>query len=589
MPFDADWLSYFHFLRPWWAVLIVPWALIILVMNRRAEGNTQFEGIIAPHLLKHLRVKRYQSNWFNPRRFTEAITVLLIIVLMGPSWRQQDSPLSEDASALVILLDVSASMRQRDVQPSRLRRAKQKISDLLSLRPDKKSALIAYAGSAHTVLTLTADRDILNQYVAAITTDIMPRPGKFPEYALPQIDKILSDSSAPATVVMFTDGTSVNAEQAFREYFDARPHQLLIVGTGDADQESDIPLADNALKALARASGGDYVSLTVDDRDMRQVNRRVESHYVVLDDNSLPWLDSGYPLVFPAMALFLLWFRRGWTLTWCWIVLPALLSAGAPPALAVESLSASDTVAAAAEESSPKNEAEQPPSGTSGPETPTIARRALGWFANLWLTPDQQGRVLMQLGHYTEAAQQFEDTQWIALANYYAEDFLIAAEYFARSDTDNALFNEANSRAHARDYVRSVHRYDRLLARSPDFPGARANRDKVQALIDEINRISESQQQEQGVSGEDVELSPEDAIPAQGADELSWEKESLLQLSAEDILGNPETAAMWLKAVQQDPSDFLAIKFSMQLEASANGASATSGNAGEAQQNGDDP
>ncbi len=49
MPFDADWLTYFHFLRPWWAVLIVPWALIILVMNRRAEGNTQFEGIIAPH------------------------------------------------------------------------------------------------------------------------------------------------------------------------------------------------------------------------------------------------------------------------------------------------------------------------------------------------------------------------------------------------------------------------------------------------------------------------------------------------------------------------------------------------------------
>ena len=143
---------------------------------------------------------------------------------------------------------------------------------------------------------------------------------------------------------------------------------------------------------------------------------------------------------------------------------------------------------------------------------------------------------------------------------------MLAAEYFSRSDSDDALFNEANARAHARDYVRAAHRYDRLLARNPDYPGAQHNRDRVQALIDEINRLSESQQEEPGVSGEDVELDSEDAIPAEGADTISWDQEELVQLSAEDILQDPATAAMWLRGVQQDPSDFLAIKFSMQLQ-----------------------
>jgi Ca-activated chloride channel family protein len=111
-----------------------------------------------------------------------------------------------------------------------------------------------------------------------------------------------------------------------------------------------------------------------------------------------------------------------------------------------------------------------------------------------------------------------------------------------------------------------VHRYERLLVRTPDYPGAEQNRQKVQELIDEINRLSESQQQEAGVSSEDKELGGDDAIPAQGADEISWEKAEITQLTADDILQDPATADMWLRGVQQDPSNFLAIKFSMQLQ-----------------------
>lgn len=143
---------------------------------------------------------------------------------------------------------------------------------------------------------------------------------------------------------------------------------------------------------------------------------------------------------------------------------------------------------------------------------------------------------------------------------------MLAAEYFARSDTTDALFNEANARAHARDYVRSVNRYDRLLAQLPEYPGAAGNRAIVQALIDAINRMSESQQAEGGVEGSQ-ELSSDDAIPAMGAEEQTWQQAELEQLSAQEILQDPATAAMWLRGVQQNPSDFLASKFSMQLNA----------------------
>ena len=543
-------LEHFHFLRPAWALAIIPWLVINQVQNRREASKASFGGIIAPHLLEHLRLQRFESRWFNPVSVTRVITLLLLLVLMGPTWRQQPSPLSQDEAALVILLDVSASMQQSDVQPSRLERAKQKIGDLLALRPDKKAALIVYAGSAHTVLSLTADQDILKQYLAAIKPAIMPRAGKFPEYGLPLVTSALSESSAPATVVLFTDGLGADSTGEFEPYFKASGNQLLVVGVGTQEQEEGLaPLERRSLEQLAAASGGSYVDLTVDDSDVHRLNRKIDSHYVVLEDSALPWLDSGYLLVFPAMALFLLWFRRGWTLNWAWLAIPLVLQGS--PAI-VEAQEEPQPAQAQAPENVDTNQADGWP--------------AIQWFANLWLTGDQQGRLLMQTGDYHAAATRFEEPMWKGLAYYYAEDFMLAAEYFSRSDSDDALFNQANARAHARDYVRAVNRYDQLLARTPNYPGARQNRDRVQALIDEINRLSESQQAEPGVSGEDKELGSDDAIPAQGAEELTWEQAETLTLSADEILADPETAQMWLRSVQQDPSNFLAIKFGMQLQ-----------------------
>ena len=318
-----------------------------------------------------------------------------------------------------------------------------------------------------------------------------------------------------------------------------RAQQLLVVGVGTVDEEKgQIPLKSKALERLAKDTGGRYTELSVDDSDVRRLSRRIDSHYVVVEDSALPWLDSGYPLIFPAMLLFLMWFRKGWTLTWAWLLLPLVLAGNPAPVQAADTEEESSTMLATAGQ----------------------------WFADLWLTGDQQGRLLMQLGEYREAARRFEDPMWQGMAWYYAEEFMLAAEYFSRRDSDDALFNEANARAHARDYLRAVHRYDRLLARTPDYPGAAENRARVQELIDEINRLSESQQQEAGVSSEEKELGGDDAIPAEGADEMSWEKAEVSQLSAEDILQDPATRDMWLRGVQQDPSQFLAIKFSMQLQ-----------------------
>ena len=526
MPmFSSAFLEHFHFLRPAWGLLVVPMLLLLLLQWRHRGDQQAWGGVIAPHLLEALRVRQFRNHWFNPVTAAAVFMGLMMLVLMGPSWRQQPSPLAKDEAALIVVLDASASMRQQDIQPSRLQRAKQKISDLLKLRTGSRTALVVYAGSAHTVLSLTDDNDILNQYLGAIETGIMPRSGKFAEYALPLADRIVGDSLVPTTVLLVTDGVSGVTETEFSNYFSEQPHQLLVWGVGNPnpDPESGVaPLEESALKSLASASSGVYVPLVVDKTDVRRIHRRINAHYVVTDDEAVPWLDSGYWLVFPCLLIFSLWFRPGWTLHWCsWPLLVLVLA------------------------------------------QPQQARADTSWFADLWLTPDQQGRILLQRGEYREAAAHFQDPMWKGVAYYYAEEFKLAAEYFSRVDSTLARFNRANALAQRQDYVLAVRVYGEILTEQPDHVEAATNRAIVQDIIDAINRMSESQADEGNSS---KELGEDDPQRADGAERRIIEQEELVQFDADEILQDEKINEMWMRSIQKNPSHFLLVKFGMQLE-----------------------
>ena len=549
-------LTHFHFLRPEWLLLaptlfIFEWLLQRFYAADR-EQNDPFKGIVASELLRHLRVKAHRHRWFTPSNALRGLLILAVLITAGPSWRQQISPLAEDAVPLVILLDTSDSMNTKDVQPSRLVRAKQKMTDLLALVPDKRTALIVYAGSAHTILPLTNDHDILANYMASVRSNMMPRSGKFAEYALRSVDIALADTRQAASVLLVTDGLGSDSAIQIESWFNNRPHELIIYAIGSEDPlQSNAPLARRQLKALANQVNGILIDDTVDAQDMAAVARALNDAYIIVDDQALPWEDGGYLLVFPALLLSLLWFRRGWTQAWGWLLVPLFLT-GSPNVDAQR----------AADPGLLHSTAAEPSADISGPP---LWRQMSDGFVGLWLTPDQHGRILLQLGAYERAAGVFEDPIWQATARYYAEQFNQAALLFTRRDSDAALFNEANARAHRRDYVRAIARYNTLLSRNQDFPGAAENRDFVQALVDEMNALSESQSQEDGMGSS--ELDPDnDERPADGAEELSWEKRVLEQYSAEDILNSPEVAEMWLRGVQQDPANFLNNKFSTQLQ-----------------------
>lgn len=336
MFFDS--LQYFHFLRPYWLVVFIAIFYIIKAFSMRDDSLSQWRNVMSTQVLSSLTVNGNNTHWLSPQKMTLVLAVPLCIVLMGPTWQQQPSPFTENNAPLIIALDVSKTMEQGDVQPSRLLRAKQKIIELLEVRGDSKTALIAYAGSAHVVMPITNDREMIRHFLDVLNEKIMPVSGKLPEKIIPLTDTLLSTSKVPGTLLLIGDGATNNTVKLFKEFFAEKSAQLIVWGMGkeasssalaapndielnDLEQNDDlpvsiIPLQLEQLKSLANESLGRLVLMTNDDSDITRVNHYIKHNLVILDDNATPWYDAGYPMVFVMALIFLFWFRRGWTLQW---------------------------------------------------------------------------------------------------------------------------------------------------------------------------------------------------------------------------------------------------------------------------------
>jgi Ca-activated chloride channel family protein len=548
----TDFINHFHFLRPEWLAL-TPGLLILEWLLRKGQRTADsFDQIIDPSLLAALRVQGTRTRWFTPASAIALLFGLLTLMLAGPSWRQQPSPLAENTAPLVMILDVSESMSSTDIEPSRFSRGIQKMHDLIDLTPDRPIAILAFAGSAHTVIPLTNDHEILKSFLTALQVGIVPRRGKYPEYALASVNRVLIGNPNRANVLLVTDGLGADSLELTTSWCRQQPHLLSVFGIGTADPAgSDVPLDREALTTLAERCNGSYVEIAVDTRDVEKVARGLRDSYRILDNDALPWVDGGYALLFPAMVLALLWFRRGWTRLWVW---PLFLLVLALPSEGLAQVRQDRQIT-------------QPESAMSSPtaKSDSWLTTAIDGFVGLWLTPDQYGRLLLELGHYQKAAGIFDDPGWRGVAHYYGDDFARAALLFTRIDSPAALFNEANAKAHQRDYVGARKTYDAILTIYPSLTNARTNRELMQHIIEEANRLSESQTPEAGVGSEEIDPGT-DPQSSEGATKLALDEQQLIQYSAEEILASPELANLWMQNVQPDPSNFLRNKFSAQYQ-----------------------
>ena len=427
-------MELFHFLRPLWLLLVPAGFVLAWLWRNRTDSRRRWGSIIAPHLLDHLTIGEKDRPRFRPIHLVVGALALGGVSTAGPAWEKEPPPFAEDKAPMVVALDLSRTMDAVDVPPTRLERAKQKVRDLAALRSGSRTGLVVYAGTAHLVLPPTEDPALLEIFLAALDTSLMPMAGKNAAEALAVADRLLAVESAPGAVLFITDGFDVKKLRTFSAHSEQTPHQVLALAAGTSqggpirdkngrmatDGHGRLIQARFDRESFARFSAEAAVpsaSLTLDETDVEWVQRRAMHHLQVVQERTaeVHWKEAGYYATFPIAVLSALWFRRGWTVRWMPVVILVLLIGLAAP-----------TSARVLNDSNPKSDARHSKQENAQNPAQRVYTGVKSLVVNLFLTADQQGRWYFERGDYTTAAERFRDPMWKGLAYYRTGDYASA-------------------------------------------------------------------------------------------------------------------------------------------------------------------
>ncbi|MEZ9875111.1 vWA domain-containing protein [Vibrio breoganii] len=315
-------ISNFHFMRPWWLLALVPLLAIQRLMTKQEDLVAQWQSVMSKNIIAHLTLNQQRGSWLTPLKLFLVFSLVSTLVMAGPTWKKQASPFFEDNAELIVALDVSGSMSQTDIQPSRLERAKQKISQLADLRGDAKTGLVVYGGSSHVAMPVTKDRELFRYFLDVLDPTLLPDNQSKPESVIDPVVSLLKESKVSSTVLIVTDKTDQKAIEKMQQDFASLEHQVLVWAMGenpDSGRDGAQGLSSTQiqeLQALAQSGHGSMTLFTHDSTDVEQVYQDIQSNLFAVNDKAQPWVDSGYPLLFLLLPIQLMWFRRGWTLQW---------------------------------------------------------------------------------------------------------------------------------------------------------------------------------------------------------------------------------------------------------------------------------
>ncbi|NDR58166.1 VWA domain-containing protein [Pseudoruegeria sp. M32A2M] len=494
-----DALGAFHLLRPWALLALLPLALLWWRIRAvRGDDGKPATGI-APHLAEALTVGQGGERRLQPIDLVMIASILLVLAASGPTWSRVPNPLLAQSAPLVVALEVSESMEAPDLPPNRLDRAKFKILDLVEDRAGARTALIAYAGTAHRVAPLTEDPNILRSMLEALTPEVMPQTGDNATAALELAKEELAKSETPGAILFVLDALNQSDAAAFADLGEIPVIFLLGAPEGSPRE---------ALDALP---GAQVIQLTADDTDIRAIDRAAASAYraALLGDERLDWDDRGWLLGWFALPLLLLWFRRGWTMRWA-ALLALGLSSGAPDAARAD---------------------------------------VADWF----FTPDQQGMRAYRQKDFARAAEHFQDPMWRGLALFRSGQYPDAADLYSRLDTPEAAFGEGMARTRNREYRPAIAAYEKALELQPDFPEAEWNLEVTKAILTYVEDAREAGDtgEERGIGADDVVFDNEAERGAETQKDYSEQEEGQ----------GFQTAEQWMRSVDTDMGDFLRTRF----------------------------
>jgi len=324
-------MSFGNFAHPWFFLfLLVVGALAVLYVLAQFSRQKRILRFANMELLERIAPQRPKRWRHLPAILLISSLTLLTIAMTGP---QNDVRIPRNRAVVMLVIDVSQSMRATDIEPSRLAAAQEAAKQFADqLTAGINLGLIAYAGTATVLVSPTTNRDATKAALDKLQLADRTATGEAIFTALQAIATVGAvlgggDEPPPARIVLMSDGKETvpsNPDNPKGAYTAARtakdqgvPISTVSFGTPYGyvdinDQRQPVPVDEETLKKIAELSDGSHYSAS-NLEQLKEVFTSLQDqigYETVKGDASVGWLRLGSLLLALAALAALLINRR---------------------------------------------------------------------------------------------------------------------------------------------------------------------------------------------------------------------------------------------------------------------------------------
>jgi len=309
--FSIDWLSW-HTLRSFvWAERLYLYCiagipLLFLLRWLFYNRGQQKLGL-------SLSNPQLKTSWISYLRFLPPICFVLgiacvLLALARPQRVRESKEQFSEGIDIMLAMDISESMLEKDLNPNRLDAAKNVAREFIKGRFQDRIGLVIFAAESYSICPLTTDYDMLNQYLNEINSGMIKASGTAIGSALATcINRLREVSSTSKVAILLSDGDNtagtldpLTATDLARS-FGIKVYTILV-----GRDSQNVKVDENTLREIAKEGNGQFFRAT-DNQTLKNIFEQINSlEKVKIQDNVYRDVEDFYYIYLNWAIVFLL-------------------------------------------------------------------------------------------------------------------------------------------------------------------------------------------------------------------------------------------------------------------------------------------